>query len=277
MRQQMAHPVGISARRGSGARRRPPRRDRRGPRRFIGPAILCVAAVALLVIIAIRSGSASAEPDGRVAGATGVPSPDPAAPARSAPATFVLPPCDQGDVFTAHQEPDDWARTILDTAYMLRADFVPPGLVPVTASGIAGRGKVRDVVMDDLRALAVAARADGVTISVDSAYRSFDQQVAAFSSYAKGYSEEAALVTVARPGHSEHQLGTTLDFEGDLEWLASHAPGFGFLMSYPADASPDRTCYRHEAWHYRYVGRAVAARVVSSGLSLREWLWRQEP
>ena len=116
-----------------------------------------------------------------------------------------------------------------------------------------------------------------MTISVDSAYRSFDQQVAAFSSYVSGYGEEAALRTVARPGHSEHQLGTTLDFEGDLEWLAAHAPGFGFVMSYPPDASPARTCYRHEAWHYRYVGRTVAARVVSSGLSLREWLWRQEP
>ncbi len=177
----------------------------------------------------------------------------------------------------AHQDPDDWARTILDTTLMLRADVVPPDLVPVTDAGIAGRGKVRDLVIEDLRALAAAARADGVSISVDSAYRSFDQQVLAFTSYARGYSEDAALATVARPGHSEHQLGTTLDFEGDLDWLASHAPGFGFLMSYPADASPDRTCYRHEPWHYRYVGRTQAARVVSSGLSLREWLWRQEP
>ena len=238
--------------------------------------ILGVIGIAILAGVVLTSGSASAGPDGRVAAATGIPSPDPGAPAGAAP-TATAAPCDHGDVFSAHQQPDDWARTILDTTYMLRADFVPPGLVPVTDAGVAGRGKVRELVIDDLRALAAAARADGVTISVDSAYRSFDQQVAAFTSYAKGYSEEAALRTVARPGHSEHQLGTTLDFEGDLEWLAAHAPGFGFLMSYPSDASPDRTCYRHEPWHYRYVGRNVAARVVSSGLSLREWLWRREP
>ena len=277
MRQQMAHHVGTSARRGRSVRRQPPRGERRGRRRFIGPLLLAVLGVALLAVIALNVGTATAEPDGRVAAATGVPSPGAAAPAGAAPVTSTLPPCDHGDVFTAHQGPDDWARTILDTTFMLRAEYVPPDLVPVTESGIAGRGKVREIVVEDLRALAAAARADGVTISVDSAYRSFDQQVAAFTSYVSGYSEEAALRTVARPGHSEHQLGTTLDFEGDLAWLASKAPGFGFVMSYSADASPDRTCYRHEAWHYRYVGRAVAARVVSSGLSLREWLWRKQP
>jgi hypothetical protein len=50
---------------------------------------------------------------------------------------------------------------------------------------------------------------------------------------------------------------------------------YGFVMSYPADASPDRTCYKPEAWHYRYVGPATAAAVFRSGLSLREWLWAQ--
>jgi D-alanyl-D-alanine carboxypeptidase len=188
-----------------------------------------------------------------------------------------VPPCDHGDVFTAHQEPEDWARSLLDTTYMLRAEFAPPDLVPVTEAGIAGRGTVRELVIKDLRALAKAARADGARVSVDSAYRSFDQQAAAFTSYVTGYSEEAALRTVARPGHSEHQLGTTLDFEGDLAWLASNAHDFGFVMSYTEDASPDRTCYRHEPWHYRYVGRDVAAQVVASGVSLREWLWRHQP
>jgi D-alanyl-D-alanine carboxypeptidase len=239
--------------------------------------ILGVLGVTLLAIAVVTTGSATAEPDGRVAAATGVPSPDPSAVADPAAreAAFTPPPCDHGDVFAERQEPGDWARTILDTTYMLRADFVPSDLVPVTGAGIAGRGKVRELVIEDLRALAAAAREDSVTIAVDSAYRSFDQQVAAFSSYVTGYGEEAALRTVARPGHSEHQLGTTLDFAGDLEWLAANGPGFGFVMSYPAEASPELTCYRHEAWHYRYVGRDVAARVVNSGLSLREWLWRQ--
>ena len=116
-----------------------------------------------------------------------------------------------------------------------------------------------------------------MTIGVDSAYRSYDQQVLSYESYVKGYGEDAARLTVARPGHSEHQLGTTIDFTGDLAWLAAHAPGFGFVLSYPADRSPAFSCYRDEAWHFRYVGRERAALVTQSGLSLREWLWANRP
>jgi LAS superfamily LD-carboxypeptidase LdcB len=36
------------------------------------------------------------------------------------------------------------------------------------------------------------------------------------------------------------------------------------------------TCYAYEPWHYRYVGRTEAAAVHASGLTLREFLWRQE-
>lgn len=31
----------------------------------------------------------------------------------------------------------------------------------------------------------------------------------------------------------------------------------------------------YEAWHWRYIGRDAAAKVRASGLTLREWLWRQ--
>lgn len=266
---RQAHPIGH----GGGARRRPPRRDGSGASRWVVAGLAAVVVLAV-VAFALISGSSSPDADGGVAAATGAPmssAPDPARVDAGAP----LPACDHGDVFTAHQRPDDWARTLLDTTFMLRADYVPPDLVPVTRADIEGRGEVRDLVIDDLAALAAAARADGASISVDSAYRSFEQQKASFESYRVGYGEEPALLTVARPGHSEHQLGTTLDFEGDLAWLEEHAPAFGFVMSYPEDASPERTCYRAEAWHWRYVGRDVAARVTRSGLSLREWLWAQ--
>ncbi len=45
-------------------------------------------------------------------------------------------------------------------------------------------------------------------------------------------------------------------------------------MSYPKGAS-DVTCYAAEPWHFRWIGRDRAASVVASGLTLREWLWRE--
>ena len=259
MRRQMAHRAGAH-----------PPRDPRGPRRFIGPAILVIAGIVIAVALFGRPAPATADPSGNVAGITSAPSLRSTSAAADA---RVPPPCAVGDEPTPARDPGDWASTILDTTLMLPESYVPTGLVPVTDAGIEGRGKVRELVIDDLRALATSAAADGVTIGVDSAYRSYHQQVLSYDSYVKGYGEDAARRTVARPGHSEHQLGTTIDFTGDLEWLAAHAPGFGFVMSYPADRSPEFTCYRDEAWHYRYVGRERAALVTQSGLSLREWLW----
>ena len=265
MRRQMAHRAGAH-----------PTRDPRGTRRFVGPAILGVLGIALVVAAFGRPSPATADPTGDVAALTSAPttpSPSAAAPV----AGDERPACAYGDVPSPHQDAADWASTILDTTLMLSEDYVPTGLVPVTDAGIDGRGKVRELVIDDLRALATTAAADGVTIGVDSAYRSFQQQVLSDESSVKGYGEAAARLTVARPGHSEHQLGTTIDFTGDLEWLAAHAPGFGFVMSYPSERSPEFTCYRGEAWHFRYVGRKRAALVTQSGLSLREWLWANQP
>ena len=58
--------------------------------------------------------------------------------------------------------------------------------------------------------------------------------------------------------------------------MATNAHEYGFLLSYPLDAS-DRTCYDYEPWHLRYVGRELAADVIDCGLSLREYLWQLNP
>jgi D-alanyl-D-alanine carboxypeptidase len=264
MRRQMAHRAGAH-----------PTRDPRGPRRFIGPGVLGLVGLAIVIAALGSPHPAAADPHGDVAGITSAPAT--ATPSLRAAAVTRPPACAFGDERTPDAGLGDWASTVLDTTLMLPEDYVPTGLVPVTDAGLTGRGKVRDFVIDDLRALGSAAAAGGVTIGVDSAYRSYHQQVLSYESYVKGYGEDAARLTVARPGHSEHQLGTTIDFTGDLAWLAAHAPEFGFVMSYPADRSPTFTCYRDEAWHFRYVGRERAALVTESGLSLREWLWANRP
>jgi D-alanyl-D-alanine carboxypeptidase len=101
----------------------------------------------------------------------------------------------------------------------------------------------------------------------------------------------SALLGSARPGHSEHQLGTTIDVTSlgaglpwlmwdwgttsAGRWMRLNAWRYGFVMSYPAKGSPARTCYRYEPWHFRYVGKEMAAAVRASGLTLREYLWRE--
>jgi D-alanyl-D-alanine carboxypeptidase len=108
-----------------------------------------------------------------------------------------------------------------------------------------------------------------------------------FAGWEAASGHEEALRFSARPGHSEHQLGTALDLQaaggaapwqvnfGDTRqgrWLARNAWRYGFVVSYPP-GSEAVVCYGAEAWHVRYVGRDVARAVHRSGQTLREWLW----
>ena len=134
---------------------------------------------------------------------------------------------------------------------------------------MTGPGRLRAFVIDDLQQAHEAARDAGVRFAVKSAYRSFAQQAATFASLEKAYGRDFAEESAARPGHSEHQLGTTIDVDGGEAWLAANGWRYGFVQSYPVDRSPTWTCYKPEAWHFRYVGQPTARLVHASGMSLR--------
>lgn len=178
----------------------------------------------------------------------------------------------------------DWATVVVDAAHALPADFVPPDLVDVAAAGFETDDQIRQIVVPDLGALRSAAEANGTPLSLVSAYRSHTYQEGLFADAVEREGQEVAQRTTARPGHSEHQLGTAVDLidsSGTLDiafaqrpagtWLAQNAHRFGFVISYP-DVPPERTCYEFEPWHLRYVGRETAAAVHQSDLTLREWL-----
>ena len=195
-----------------------------------------------------------------------------------------IPACGQGDEPVEGDPLTGWATIVIDAGRALPPDFVPSDLVEVTAAGFAQRDRVREFVILDLAALRMAAEANGTPIVVVSAYRSYAYQDGLFRDEAARLGEARAAAGVARPGHSEHQLGTALDVlnpeAGELsaafadtpagQWVAAHAHEYGFVLSYPAGAE-DRSCYEFEPWHLRYVGRDIAAQIHASGLSPREW------
>jgi D-alanyl-D-alanine carboxypeptidase len=181
-----------------------------------------------------------------------------------------MPACRIGDLAATATGYNQWAETLLDTEHRLDSDYRPPDLVQV--DGARRAIKLRSLVVPDLRAMLDAAHDDGVRIELNSGYRGYGTQAAIFERNVSERGEEFAHRSVALPGHSEHQLGTTLDFGGDHQWLANNAWRFGFVMSYPPGRS-QWTCYKPEPWHYRYFGRQRAALIQASGLSPREFLW----
>jgi len=201
-----------------------------------------------------------------------------------------LPTCRYQDISTRYHTLRDWRRSMLDTNLRLGRGYKPTDLRSTSAAGIAGSGKVRAFVIPDLQAMARAARRAGAGIAVQSAYRSYQEQVRTFAGWVARSGYRKALKFSARPGHSEHQLGTTIDFRSASSalppwsysdwaqsssgrWMGKHSWEYGFILSYPKGKTSE-TCYGYEPWHFRYVGRDEARLVHQSGLTLRRYLWR---
>jgi zinc D-Ala-D-Ala carboxypeptidase len=203
------------------------------------------------------------------------------------PAKIRLPACEIQDLPTRYGQVRQWKRTLLDTNLKLRRSYQPRDLVSVSRAGIAGSGKVRTVMIDDLRALAAAARRAGKPLAVRSAYRSYDYQKSLFDYYVRSQGYTTAIRFSARAGHSEHQLGTTVDFTtapsvpltttfGESpsgKWLARNGWKFGFIMSYPK-GKRSVSCYGYEPWHWRYFGRETARKIHESGQVPRRYLYQ---
>ena len=197
-----------------------------------------------------------------------------------------LPACRYRDQATRYGAAKDWQITLLDTNLKLPRDYEPWDLVSVSRAGIKGSGMVRRRIVEDLAALAAAAREAGKPLAVRSAYRSYDTQVATFASWVRRSGYAQALKFSARPGHSEHPLGTTVDFTtapgvplqtsfGESpagKWLARNGWRFGFIMPYPK-GQQRVSCYGYEPWHWRYVGPEIAGRIEASGQVPRRFLW----
>lgn len=206
-----------------------------------------------------------------------------------------LPACKYDvDVPTTYSSLDDWQITMVDPTYTVPDTYAPNDLVSAAPAGFYSGYEVRSFMLPDLTAMASAAADAGAPLGLYSTYRDYETQVYTFGHWVGVLGYGQASLGSARPGHSEHQLGLALDFTTGSggepwayynfaqdtaagAWLSANAWKYGFIMSYPYGKSPSVTCYGFEPWHYRYMGRAAAADIKASGLTLREWLWLRQP
>ena len=247
------------------------------------PPLLLVAGVLVVVIAAIAVARAAGGP---ASSSTATPVATRAEGPGASPAEGGPPACRFGDREALDDSYEDWRSTILDTTFRLPHSYVPPDLVSVEKAGFPEPQTTRSFVIPDLRRLREAAAEAGHPIGMIWGYRSYRTQVSVFEHSVAANGSRHALSHAARPGHSEHQLGTAFDFKtegaSDVDktwesqptgrWMAENAWRFGFVMSYPRGRE-DETCYGYEPWHYRYFGPPLAAAIYASGETTREYLW----
>ncbi len=179
---------------------------------------------------------------------------------------------------------------LVNKKYKLSSTYVPTGLINLGESGVRNSGHYlgRAVILEDLKRMGLDAKAGGIDLAISNSYRSYSTQQSVYNNWLKRYNYNYSFVDTfsARAGHSQHQLGTTIDFTtsesndqiGNVfnstkacAWLAENGWKYGFVLSYPSGAEAV-TGYKYEGWHYRYIGVENALALRNSGLVLDEFL-----
>ncbi|MEZ4451555.1 MAG: M15 family metallopeptidase [Nannocystaceae bacterium] len=185
--------------------------------------------------------------------------------------------CEGGD------QPGDDPLTLLDRDHGLLPGWEPADLVALDPPYVIAEGSPPNLVRREAAAAFVALSdaafaATGVRVNIRSGYRPFALQCGIFKAeVARGGCVEATRSS-ARAGFSEHQLGTTVDvaigwrrLDGAAPidaYLRDHAHEHGWVLSYPEGAEAI-TGYKHEPWHFRYLGPAAARAQIAAATAER--------
>ena len=161
-------------------------------------------------------------------------------------------------------------------------------------SATAVNKTLQTAACDAFLSMQKAAAADGVTVWMQSGYRSVKYQTSLYERKTKYYldkgydnatAKEKAAAVVNPPGYSEHNCGLAADLNSPehtgldegfektaaFRWLCEHAGDYGFILRYPKDAE-DKTEIIYEPWHWRYVGVENAAKINASGLCFEDYI-----
>ena len=167
----------------------------------------------------------------------------------------------------------------------------------VELTPISSSFEIAAFAYDDFREMMLACEEAGHHAVVCSAYRTQEYQQKLFDRKVQhllddptlNYTPEEARVVAARsvafPGTSEHQLGLALDIVDNRyqrldenqaqmpaqKWLMENSWRYGWILRYPNEKS-EITGIIYEPWHYRYVGKTVAAEIYNLGVCLEEYL-----
>lgn len=171
---------------------------------------------------------------------------------------------------------------LVNKHYQLDKDYKPNDIVPCSPIYAYDNNSLREEAYIAFKRLFNDAKKEGYTIIINSSYRDYEWQERLYQSYKREQGQKYADSIAARPGHSEHQTGLTIDvatyntplakFEETKEftWMSKHAHEYGFILRYPK-GKEEITGYDYESWHYRYVGIDIATEIYDLNITFDEY------
>src|SRR5574344_150416 len=171
---------------------------------------------------------------------------------------------------------------LVNKYHYLDENYVPDNLMTVESTYAYDGNIVRKDVFDAFLNMYNAAKEENITLILNSSYRSYKDQEDTWLARKKAYGIQKADAYAARAGYSEQQTGLAIDInqfnttEKDFEntqaftWLQNNASKYGFILRYP-EGKENITGYSYESWHYRYVGKEVAQKILDEDLTFDEY------
>lgn len=172
---------------------------------------------------------------------------------------------------------------LVNKFYRLKDDYIPTDLEKISLTYANNYKYLRHQARIQFEALSRDAKKQDLEVVAVSAFRSYKYQEQLYESYIEEKGIEYADNCSARPGHSEHQAGLSVDVMGsnhdydrfeeakEFRWVKENAHKYGFILRYPK-GKERITGFKYEPWHYRYVGIKAANEIKKRDITLEEYL-----
>ena len=180
------------------------------------------------------------------------------------------------------EKPND-VIVLVNKNNVLPNDYIPSDLRLINNRYAYDNKYLREEAAINFENLSADASLLGYRIIATSAFRDYEYQGKLFNEYVSSKGLKYALLCSAKPGHSEHQTGLSVDVEGsnrdydefekaiEFNWMKENAHKYGFILRYPK-GKEHITGFKYEPWHYRYVGIKHATKIYNENITLEEYL-----
>ncbi len=156
--------------------------------------------------------------------------------------------------------------------------------------------KVEKEAYEQYKKLAKDLKSEGITIELDSVYRSVKEQQKLWDEWSADPEKGLEYVKkyVAVPGYSEHHTGLAIDiclrkgkklvYENDdmiadkktFSKIHKKLADYGFILRY-LKGRDNVTGYAYEPWHLRYVGdKKIAKEIMDKNITFEEYLGQEK-